>query len=222
AEQDGAEQPEQPEQPEMPEPDLEDVPDPVAEVNGEEIPREEFVRAYEGQFQQLAAQAQISGEEPDQAALKDRVAEGLVDTELLIQEAEERGFEASQEEIDALLEEIATSNGLESGEEFISTMGEQGMEEDEVISQLETQIKVEELIDDEAGDTTPAEEDVQELYDQAVEQQEQAGDEAGELPPLEEVRPQLEQQLQSQEENEAIMALLEDLRENADITVHLE
>lgn len=40
------------EQPEMPKPDLEDIPEVVAEVNGEEISKEEFETTYQAQFQQ--------------------------------------------------------------------------------------------------------------------------------------------------------------------------
>ena len=61
-----------------PEADVSDVPDVVATVNGEEITREEFVPVYETQFQQLAMQQQATGEEVDQASLKQQTAEQLV------------------------------------------------------------------------------------------------------------------------------------------------
>ncbi|HLS00871.1 MAG TPA: SurA, partial [Beutenbergiaceae bacterium] len=53
------------EQLQAPEPDIDDVPDVVAEVNGEEIDREEFITAYEGQLQQAFMMQQ--GEDVDQA-----------------------------------------------------------------------------------------------------------------------------------------------------------
>src|SRR5699024_9190011 len=49
----------------LPEPDLDDVPDVVAEVNGEEVSKDEFAEVYEQQFQQQAMQAQMSGEGGD-------------------------------------------------------------------------------------------------------------------------------------------------------------
>jgi hypothetical protein len=50
-------------------PDLEGIPDVVAEVNGEEVTKEEFVPIYEAQFQQAASQAQMTGQAPDEDAL---------------------------------------------------------------------------------------------------------------------------------------------------------
>ena len=69
----------------MPEADVSDVPDVVAEVNGEEVTKDEFVQTYESQFQQLMMQQQQSGAgtEVDQDELKSQVAEQLVNNELL-------------------------------------------------------------------------------------------------------------------------------------------
>src|SRR5699024_8553414 len=87
-----------PEQPEMPEPDLEGIPDVVAEVNGQEIDKEAFEAAYQGQFQQMVMQAQMTGEEIDQDQLKSSTAESLVGNELLTQEANSREITASEEQ----------------------------------------------------------------------------------------------------------------------------
>src|SRR5699024_9195479 len=51
------------EQAEAPEPDLEGIPDVVAEVNGTEIDKASFEEAYQAQFQQAAMMSQMSGEE---------------------------------------------------------------------------------------------------------------------------------------------------------------
>ena len=51
-------------------PDLEGIPDVVAEVNGEEVTKDEFVPIYEAQLEQAAAQSQTTGEAPDEEALK--------------------------------------------------------------------------------------------------------------------------------------------------------
>jgi peptidyl-prolyl cis-trans isomerase SurA len=205
----------------LPEPDLEGIPDVVAVVNGEEILRDEFVTTYESQFQQLAAQAQMSGEDVDQEQLKSDTAESMVDSELLVQEADSRGFEATDEDIDDTLNELAEQNGLGSGEEFMAALGEQGMPEEEVMSHLELQVKVDQLIGDEVGDIEPTEDELRQLYDEAVAQQEEASEEEVEMPPFEEVRPQLEEQAVAEKENEAVQALLGELREDGDITVNL-
>lgn len=214
------------EQPEAPEPDLEDIPDVVAVVNGVDISREDFVEVYESQFSQMAMQAQMAGQPVDEPALKQQTVERLIETELLLQEAANRGFDATDEEMAATLDEIAQSSGLENADAFIASMVEQGMTEDEIMEQVGYQVRIEKLIADEAGDTTPAEGEAQKVYDDAVAQQDAAGAggdaaEAPELPPFEEVRPQIEEQLRSEKENTAIAALLETLRESGDITNNL-
>lgn len=207
-----------PEAPTPPEADLEGLPDVVAEVNGTEVTLEEFTQVYEGQLQQAFMQSQMTGEEVDQEALKQSTAEGLVDTELLLAEAAARDIAPTEEEVDAAAEEIAASSGLGSADELFTALEEQGLGREEAVAQLEEQTALEQLFADEAGEYTPSEEDARELYDSAAEQ---GGGEGGELPAFEEVRPQIEAQLAQQHEGEAVQALLEQLRADADITYHL-
>ncbi len=207
------------EQPEMPEPDLEGIPEIVAEVNGEEIDKKEFESAYTGQFQQMAMQAQMSGEEVDQAQLKEQVAESLVAQELLVQETEKQKITASEEQTNTTIEELAQQNGLESTEEFLAALEEQGVSEEEVMKQVEVQVKVDQLIAQETGEINPTDEELQTFYDEAQAQQKEAGGE--ELPAFEEVKPQLEEQIKMQKEGEAVQALVAQLRESADVTIHL-
>src|SRR5690625_7181435 len=100
----------------MPEADLSDVPEVVAEVNGDEISKEEFTSFYEPQFQQQAMMAQQGGQEMDETERKTQVADQLVDNRLLIQAADEAGVEATGADVAALLEDVAPQNGLESAD----------------------------------------------------------------------------------------------------------
>lgn len=207
----------------MPEPDTDGLPEVVAEVNGTEISRDAFVQAYESQFQMMAAQAQIAGEELNQDELKAQTADLLVDTELLIQEADARELTASDEDVDATLDELTQANGLGSSDELLAMFEEQGMPEDEVRVQLASQVKIEQLYADEGGDFTPSEEDLQQAYDDAVAQQPPPaeGQEAPEIPAFEDVRPQLEEQLVQRNQSDAVGELLGQLRESAEIVIHL-
>lgn len=207
-------------QPEMPEPDLEGIPEVVAQVNGEQVSKEDFEAAYTGQFQQAAMQAQMSGQEIDQDQLKNQLAESMVGQKLLIQEAENQKLAASDEEVNQTLEQLAQQNGLETTDEFLKALDEQGMKEEEVRSQVATQVKVDQLIAESAGDTTPSEEEVEAAYEQIKEQQEQMGSEE-ELPAFEELKQDLEEQVKTQKENEATQTLVAELREKADVTINL-
>lgn len=204
---------------EMPEPDLEGVPDVVAEVNGTEINKEVFESAYMSQFQNMAMQAQMSGQEIDQDQLKVQVADSLVAQELLVQETENRNIEATEDELDETLTAIAAQNGLESSEEFLAALEEQGLSEEEVMEQVASQVKVDKLVAEEAGEITVSEEELQTFYDEITGQQEDA--ESGDMPAFEEIKPELEAQMVQQKENDAVLELVAELRENADVTVHI-
>lgn len=203
---------------EMPEPDTSDLPDIVAEVNGEEINQEDFLMTYEPQFQQMAMQSQMTGEEVDEEELRQMVLDSMINNKLLIQEADEQGIEASQEEIDQLLTDLAQQNGLGSSDEFLAALEEQGTPEDEVMDQVAMQVKVDQLIANEAGDIDVSDAEVEEMYAQLEAQQEQSG---GELPPLEDVRDEIEQEVINQQQNQFAQSLLEELRSDADYTIHL-
>ncbi|WP_202804105.1 SurA N-terminal domain-containing protein [Crystallibacter crystallopoietes] len=211
-------------QQEMPKPDLNGIPDVVAEVNGTKITKEDFTTAYEAQFQQMAMQSQMMGQEVDQEKLKKQTAEGIVGTELLIQEAGNRGLEASQKETDKALDEIVKTNQLKSKDEFMAAMEKQGMDEAKVTEELKNQVMVEKLIAEEAGDTKPTDKELKAAYEEAKKQQEQMAQQGGqgaEMPSFEESKPQLEQQLKSQKEGEIVQALAKDLRAKADVKIHV-
>lgn len=210
-----------PEGQQMPEPDLDGIPEVVAEVDGEEIGKDEFVAAYEGQFQQMAMQAQMSGEDLDQDALKQQTAEQLVNNELLVQEAAERGIEAPEAKVDDTLKELAQQNNM-TPKKFLAALAEQGMSEDQVRGELETQVRLDGLIADEAGGLEPTEAEMRALYDNTVMSQKQAGGKSGKsLPSFQKLKPQLAEQVRTQKENQAGQALVTQLRESADITIHL-
>lgn len=219
-------------QPSMPEPDVENVPEVVATVNGEEISGEEFTTAYEGQFQQMAMQSQMSGQEMNQDEMKKQLAESMVGTELLVQDAKEQGHEASEEDINAFLEQTAESSGVASVDELLATFEEQGFSEEQIRSDAEKQVMLDQSIE-QLDIPKPSDEELKELYDSSVAAQSEAqggapaeegaeGESAEpETPSFEELKPQLEQQVTSQKENEALTKRIAELREGAEVEIKL-
>jgi len=203
------------------EPDLEGIPDVVAEVNGEEVTKDEFVPVYESQFQQAAMQSQMSGQAPDEEALKKQTVDNLVDTELLTQEAESRGIEVSDEDVDAELTDLAKQNQMGSAEELLEAVAKNGLTEEQARSQVETQVLVEQLVADEDGDAEPTDKELRALYAQAKQQQAQSGQKGQKIPPFAEVRSQLVEQAKAEQVGKVAQALVEDLRKDADITINL-
>ena len=201
------------------EPDLEGIPDVVAEVNGEEVTKDEFVPIYESTFAQAAAEAQTSGQAPDEEALKKQTVDDLVSTELLAQEAESRGIEVSDDDIDAELTDLAEQNQLGSAEELLAAVEKQGVTEEQARSQVETQLMVEQLVEDEDGPLEPTEKELRALYAQAKQQSGQSGPEDPGRSPRSATsswsRPRRRRSARSPG------TLAEDLRKDADITINL-
>lgn len=209
---------------ELPEPNLENIPDVVAKVNGEEISKEDFELTYTSMFQQIYMQSQMTGEEVDEDQLKEQTIEEMVSQELLIQEANNAGIEASDDKVEETLQELVDNNGMESKEQLLEALEEQGMDEQEVMNQLKTQVKVTQLIENETGDVEPTEEELQELYDEIVAQQEQmqeADGESVEVPNFEEMKPDLVGYVEEQKTAEAAQNLIEKLRDDADVEIYI-
>ena len=202
-------------------PDLSDIPDVVAEVNGEEVTKDEFVLIYEAQLEQALAAVEQGGEQPDEAALKEQTANNLVDAELLSQEADSRGIEVSDEDVDAELTSLAEANQLGTAEDFIAALEKEGATEAQVREQIELQVMVEQLVADEVGGVEPSEEELRAIYDAAKEQQAQSGEQAQPLPPFAEVRDQIAEQAQTDQVGTVAQELVTELRKDADITINL-
>lgn len=207
----------------LPEADLEGIPDVVIEINGEEITKDDFSSMYEQQFQQQAMQAQMAGQDMndiDQDQLKQDTAEMMIGQNLLIQEANKRIKEVSDDDINSTIDKLLEQTGLESKEDLLAIFEEQGMDEKEFNSQIETQVKVDQLVLEISKDFEPTEEETKETYETIKAQQEEMNSEE-EFPEYEEIKADIQNQLIEQKKAEETESLVETLREEADITIHL-
>lgn len=208
---------------ELPEPDLEDIPDVVAEVDGEEILKDEFVNMYQSIFQQEIMQAQMSGQSAadiDQDLLRDQTIGRVIDSNLIINEAKATIKDVSEDDINKMIDGLLEQTGLETKEELLETFKEQGTDEEEFMSQVEVQVKVDQLVDGISEDVELTEEETKEAYETLKAQQEQVDSEE-ELPSFDEIKSSLEEQLKDQKAGVEIEAFIESLREKADITKHI-
>lgn len=203
--------------------DVPDVPDVVAEVNGEEISKEDFAEAYEtqAQAQQAATQQAQSGQQPDPKQLTDQTVQSLVNEELLRQEAEKRGIDPSEKEVEQTLADLAKENGLGSVDTFVKALEDQGMSRDEINSQAAQQTRFDMLVADEGGPVKATDQEVRALYQQLKAQQAGQSGQGPAVPPLKQVRPQLTTQVEQQKESQTARTLIDRLRKDADITINV-
>ncbi|TRM11310.1 peptidylprolyl isomerase [Lentibacillus cibarius] len=220
-------------QQDMPKPDLKNIPDVVAKVNGEEIKKQEFKSMYQSNFQQMAMQSQLTGQKLDQDKMKKQIADLMVNNELLIQEANNRDYSASDKDVDEKLNDMVKQFGMESKDKMLSNFEEQGMKEEEVVSQVKTQVKVDKLVAEESGGIEPTEKEIKEAYDQWKKQQQQAQkndkddkdgenkEEDKEIASFDEKKSELKQAIKNQKQQQELQTIVEKLRKDADVTVNL-
>jgi peptidyl-prolyl cis-trans isomerase SurA len=179
----------------------------------------------------MAMQAQMSGQQLDQDALKKQTLDSMVGSELLVQDAQAGGHEATDADVEALLKETVKAQQLGSVDELMAAYKEQGFAEEQVRSDAKKQVLMTAAIE-EIDIPKPTEAELKDLYDQAAAAQPPAqggggGEASGgqgetaETPSFEELKPQLEQQVAAQKQNEAIMQRMEELRKDAEVEVRI-
>ncbi|MGM0429348.1 MAG: SurA N-terminal domain-containing protein [Pseudomonadota bacterium] len=89
-----------------------DTEDAVAKVNGEEIPRSDYDRAYENERSRLQEQfgdmfSAITSDPEYMRSLRSRVLEQLIEQELLVQYAEDSGMRVGPEQVKAAIRDIS-------------------------------------------------------------------------------------------------------------------
>lgn len=205
--------------------DADDLPDPVAEVNGEQISKDDFLTAFESQREGARQQAEMGGMPVDEVALRDSVVELLIDSELLEQESERLDLTATEEEIDAEFDALATQAGAGSGEELLALLAEQGLDEEQVREELGRVVLIDQLVAERGGLEEPSEQELKDYYEELTGQSadaEQATAEPGAAtPPFDQVRDLLADQLMQEREMASLTELLEELRQDADVTSYV-
>jgi FKBP-type peptidyl-prolyl cis-trans isomerase (trigger factor) len=182
----------------------------VAVVNGEKITRSEL----DTSVSQIAAGAAAQGMDTKDAELaaqiRSQAVDMLVNTELLMQEAETRGIAVKDEAVDERINTLREDIG---GQEILDErMKEFGIDEKTLRRDVKNELTIKALLDvvfAEKG-VEITDEEVKEFYKSA------GGAEAG-LPALEEVAEQIKAQIQSTKEQEQVTTLIEELRGKANI-----
>lgn len=105
---------------------------------------------------------------------------------------------------------------MESVEELLGVYAEQGVTEEQVRDDAQTQLLVQELVENDIEVDEPTDEEVVDLYEtMGLGEDEENGYE------LEEIRPELEAQLRNQNRSEAVGAHVDDLRSDAEVQTYL-
>jgi len=189
----------------------------VAIVNDEKIKGEDFNNV----LTQSQMQYQQMGQDPtskDAAKkIKEQTIDSLVGQTLLMQQADEKGYKASEDEINKQLEEVKKQYGDEK--KFEDAMKKAGFTMDELKTQIAENIKYTNYVEKEIKVEEVSEDEMKKFFDQYASQQGQG--ESKDAPKFEEVKPQIKTQLEQQKKQEKLVQHVEDLKKNAKVDVKI-
>lgn len=145
--------------------------EPVAEVNGEEISRQEYDQLLNYfRYQYMQQGMQVQGSQLEE--LKKMVLESMIDNVLMYQIAKENGYAPSEEELDEELRK--TKERFDNTEAYQQALNQQGMSEADLRDELAVQMTKYKFEQDKFGAETKVEpSEVKEFYENNPEQFEQ-------------------------------------------------
>lgn len=137
--------------------------DPVAVVNGREVPRSLFERQLQQQLQAYQAQGMEVGEE-QMDVLEQQLVDQLIARELVLQDGEARGIAPSEEDIQAEFDAIRAQ--FPDDEAFEAALEQQNLTLEEIERNIAEQIIIEEIIESDVLTSTEVDEaEAREFYE---------------------------------------------------------
>ncbi|RIW28777.1 peptidylprolyl isomerase [Bacillus salacetis] len=191
----------------------------VAVVNEEDIKGQ----AYNALLSDSQIRYQQMGQDPTTkevaAQLKESTLDSLIGQTLLLQEADKKGYEASEEEIQKELDTI--KENYEDDAQFEETLKSSGLTMDGLKGEIANNIKYTAYVENELTIEEVKEEDVKAYYDKYAEQSSGSEEAKSQVPEYEEIKDQIKQQLENQNTQDVLTAEVERLKKDASIDVKI-
>lgn len=180
----------------------------IVVVNGEEL----YGNIYNSIARQLeasmAAQGQDVTEEEVAESIKTQTIDVMVGNALIVQDAEEKGYEPDEETLDQNMEEVKAQ--FETEEELNEALERTGFTLEELREQLREQMMYENYIAEDIEGTEVEDEEVEAAYEEISASSE-------DIPPYEEMESTIRQSLQEQKTQEVLLERIAELRADAEI-----
>lgn len=198
----------------------EKLPDIVAVINGQEIYKEQLISDYK-RMETLYKQADLNIENPEiQKFMKEMLIMDMVNTTLLIQQADKAEIQVDKEAVNHELSHIIAQ--FESEEKFKDMLTMLDMTGEEFEEKIRNQLRINEYLKnyvekvietDKSLDLT--EEDKEKLYEFFDTQ-------FGDMPDYEQMKPKVNQMLEQSKAQIIVGDLISQLLENSEIEIYIE
>lgn len=188
----------------------------VATVNNDKITGNEYNSA----LSTIQGQLQQAGQDPTSKEgakeVKKQTVDALVGQELILQDAEKKGFKASDKQVDKQLKE--EKKQFKDNAQFEAALKKSGLTMDQLKSDIADSIKYSQYVDKEIKAASVSQKDVKTYYDQYTEQLKKQKQQA---PDFKEVKSQIKKQLESQEKQKEVQKQIEKLKKSAKINISI-
>ena len=191
-------------------------------VNEREFSQAEFDQVVD----QVTQEFQMYGMQAGEEEIKEQATERLIQEALLLEYAEEKGLDASQEEIDEQFDEFMMMYGAQSEEEFLAQLEAEGFEDKKEVEEvLGLEVQINKLLEVYSDEVEISDEDLEEAYNEYAAQMEGMEGVEGmdqEVPSLGEIEDDLKADMVQQEATPLLLETIEGMREEADIEVFVD
>lgn len=179
--------------------------DVVLQVNDKEIKGKQYNDVYA----QTKSTMQMGGEDvDDKDQMKDQTLDVLAQQELIQQDADDKGIDVSDDDVDEQFDEMKS----EDEDQFEEMLEQLNLSEEGYRDQLAFQMTVDEYMEEEFPDTEVSDEDAEEQYDQLKEQ-----GESDQVPEFDDIKDDIKEQMEQEKQGEKLQEKAEKLEDKADV-----
>jgi len=180
----------------------------AAIVNDEKISLEEINTGYNRLDDSL--KAQISKEQ--------FLEQTIIPQKLMLQEAKKQGHQVTQEELDKEMEFFMKNAGMDEAQ-LNEKLAESGVNKDELVEAMENRILLMKYMNKQLEGIAVTEEEIVGFYQQ---NQAQIVAQYGEQGTIQQLAPLIQQQLLAQKQQNAVISMVTELKNNANININKE
>ncbi|TLS38915.1 SurA N-terminal domain-containing protein [Pseudalkalibacillus caeni] len=190
----------------------------VAIVNKEEIKGSKYNSLLSQNQMQYHQMGQDPTSEKIAGQLKKQVLDTLVGQELLLQEANSKGYEASSDKVEKQINDLKEQYGGEDA--FNKALEKNNLTKEDLKQQISQSLMIETYVDKEIKTDDVSEKEMKEYYEQ-IKAQSSSQSNQQEIPPYEEVKEKIKQQLESEQQQEKLQTKVDELKKDADIEIKI-
>jgi hypothetical protein len=185
----------------------------VATINGVEIKGDEYNFVHARTESLLSQQGQDTEDEKVAKQVRELSLNQVIGQHLVFQDAEEKGYKVSEEELTEELDKI--KGQYENDEAYQEALKSSNLSEDKFKEQLTNQLIMDKYIEKEIGEMEVSEEEINSYYE---DYKEVAKDKAE---PLEDIKDVIKNELESQKQGNELNKIVQELKKESDVKIHI-